>query len=37
MEAGFDQIEKEEYFSKRIGQKEDEIEYKRMVARGEVP
>ncbi|CAI2367924.1 unnamed protein product [Moneuplotes crassus] len=37
MEAGYDQIEKEEFISKKIGQKEDQIEYKRMLARGEIP
>jgi len=37
MEASFDQIAREEFISKKIGKKEDEIEYKRMLARGEVP
>lgn len=35
MEAGFDEIQREEFISKKIGKKEDDEEYKRMQAKGE--
>lgn len=37
MEAGYDDIEREEFRSRQLGRKEDESEYKRMVAKGENP
>ena len=37
MEAGYDDIQREEFISKRIARKEDELEEKRMLARGENP
>lgn len=37
MEADYDSIQREEFISKKIGRKEDELEYKRMLARGEDP
>lgn len=37
MEAGYDEIQREEYVSRKIAREEDELEYKRMLARGENP
>lgn len=37
MEAGYDEIQREEFISRKLGRKEDELEYKRMLARGEDP
>lgn len=37
MEAGYEDIQREEVRSKKIARKEDQLEYERMIARGENP
>jgi hypothetical protein len=37
MEAGFDQIQREEHFSRQVGRVEDEIEEQKMKSKGGKP